>query len=547
MSWETSPRLGLDYLMPAQAQKHVTVNETFRRLDALVQLGATSRSTTAQPADPDDGAIWILPAGASGGDWSAFDANDIAVFRDTAWTAIAPRAGWRCWVEDEGMLLIFDGTGWIEAGRALGEIANLARLGIGTTADTANPFSAKLNAALWTALGSGEGGTGDLRYTLNKEAAANVLSVLFQTGWSGRAEIGLVGDDDLVAKVSGDGTNWVEALRLDNASGDLSLAGDLGAASLNAGALGGVRNFLINGGMDIAQRGTSFSGLGDGDFLLDRWHLAVSGGGATSVDAERLDLSPGELSGIRHALRLEPAGGGGSGVCDLVQRAEILHETAGRSVTLSAWIKADTATSMAASLTQDFGSGGSASLTVAAASQDVGTGWQRLAWTFDLPAIAGQTIGVGEHLAVAFQLPVTGAPVIDIAGVQLEPGPRATPFETLTARGGEGGEMMRCQRYFRRMQPGAFNAFPGIAINLGYNITRMVMGLSPAMRAAPVLSWAGPLQVTPADAAVDTLEFFTANRNLVVLQTASTDPIAAAALMLRTLDAGAHISFSAEL
>ena len=50
----------------------------------------------------------------------------------------------------------------------------MALLGLGTTADASNPFSAKLNAALWTAKTVAEGGTGDLFYTMNKEAAATI-------------------------------------------------------------------------------------------------------------------------------------------------------------------------------------------------------------------------------------------------------------------------------------------------------------------------------------------------------------------------------------
>ncbi|MCB1328258.1 MAG: hypothetical protein KDK28_01805, partial [Maritimibacter sp.] len=38
--------------------------------------------------------------------------------------------------------------------------------------------------------------------------------VLFQTGFSGRAEFGLTGDDDFSVKLSADGSTWVEALRL---------------------------------------------------------------------------------------------------------------------------------------------------------------------------------------------------------------------------------------------------------------------------------------------------------------------------------------------
>lgn len=44
-----STRLQLPFLAAGQAQKHVTVNETLLRLDALVQLAAKSAATTSQP------------------------------------------------------------------------------------------------------------------------------------------------------------------------------------------------------------------------------------------------------------------------------------------------------------------------------------------------------------------------------------------------------------------------------------------------------------------------------------------------------------------
>jgi hypothetical protein len=48
-------------------------------------------------------------------------------------------------------------------------------------------------------------GTGDLRVTLNKAGAVNTDSLVFQTGRSGRSEIGLCGDDNLSVKISSDG------------------------------------------------------------------------------------------------------------------------------------------------------------------------------------------------------------------------------------------------------------------------------------------------------------------------------------------------------
>lgn len=72
MASEETDRLGLPYLMPAQAQKHVTVNEALRKLDALVQPRVLSRAVSAEPAAPAAGDAYILPAGASGTAWDGF-------------------------------------------------------------------------------------------------------------------------------------------------------------------------------------------------------------------------------------------------------------------------------------------------------------------------------------------------------------------------------------------------------------------------------------------------------------------------------------------
>ena len=69
MSDDHSARLALPYLAAGQMQKHVTLNEALTRLDALVQTAVVSRTTLTQPATPDDGALWILPAGAN---WQTF-------------------------------------------------------------------------------------------------------------------------------------------------------------------------------------------------------------------------------------------------------------------------------------------------------------------------------------------------------------------------------------------------------------------------------------------------------------------------------------------
>jgi hypothetical protein len=109
---DTSPNLILPYLAAGQAQKHVTVNETIQRLDALVQLAVESATTSAQPGAPADGALYILPAGKSGADWGAMANGALAYYRDGAWEEIAPREGWLAYVRDSDELRHYGGAGW---------------------------------------------------------------------------------------------------------------------------------------------------------------------------------------------------------------------------------------------------------------------------------------------------------------------------------------------------------------------------------------------------------------------------------------------------
>ena len=220
MSLDHTPVCHLPYILPAQAQKHVTHNEALSKLDVLVQLSVMDRDLTAPPPSPADGDCYIV-AGSPSGDWSGH-AGEIAHRLDGAWEFITPATGWIAWVIDEAMAVTWTGSAWATLQSAITTLQNLALIGIGTTADATNPFSAKLNKALWTAKTAAEGGDGDLRYTLNKETAADVLSLLMQRGFSGRAEIGLIGDDMLTLKVSGNGSNWVTALTV-GAGGKLSL------------------------------------------------------------------------------------------------------------------------------------------------------------------------------------------------------------------------------------------------------------------------------------------------------------------------------------
>jgi hypothetical protein len=212
---DITTHLLLPYILASQAQKHVTHNEALRLLDAMVQLSVLERARTAPPASPTDGDRHIVASGATGL-WAGWDLN-VAFWVDGVWMRLVPRPGWLAWVEDEGLLLVYDGADWI--GSTPAALQNMALLGLGTTADTANPFSAKLNAALWTAKTVAEGGTGDLFYTMNKEAAGDDLGLTLQTNFVTKALVGLFGSDRFRLAVSTDGSTFLDGLIVDNTNG----------------------------------------------------------------------------------------------------------------------------------------------------------------------------------------------------------------------------------------------------------------------------------------------------------------------------------------
>lgn len=229
--------LALPFIDAAQAQKHVTHNEALQLLDALVHLAVSARNQTAPPALPTEGLRCLVGLNATG----AFAGKDfqIATYLAGAWSFLAPVAGWRVYVESEDAFLVYDGALWSDVGLTLRLLQSLTLLGIGTTADAANPLSAKLNASLFTAKSPAEGGTGDLRMTLNKSGSANTASHIYQTNYSSRAEIGLTGDDRLRVKVSADGASWKEAMNIDSSTGFIGVG--VASASVALHSAGAVR------------------------------------------------------------------------------------------------------------------------------------------------------------------------------------------------------------------------------------------------------------------------------------------------------------------
>lgn len=80
-------------------------------------------------------------------------------------------------------------------------------------ADATNRFSLNAPASLFNHAGAGH------QVKVNKASATDTGSFIFQTGFSGRAEVGLTGSDDFQIKVSPDGSVWNNGLAIEAASG----------------------------------------------------------------------------------------------------------------------------------------------------------------------------------------------------------------------------------------------------------------------------------------------------------------------------------------
>lgn len=189
--------LSLPYILPSQAQKHVTHNEALQRLDAIVQLVVTAERDT--PPDPASEGACYLVAPAATAAWAG-RSGQLAFRQDGSWIFIQPQQGWRGWFEADERLRTLQGDAWVDM--SLPADGTMSTLGINATADLTNRLAVSAAATLFNNAGNGH------QIKVNKASLGDTASLLFQTAWSGRAEMGLAGNDSFSIKTSSDGSAW---------------------------------------------------------------------------------------------------------------------------------------------------------------------------------------------------------------------------------------------------------------------------------------------------------------------------------------------------
>ena len=215
---DTTPRLQLP-LIGDHSQKRIVMNAGLMRLESLVQASVLSRTTSAQPATPADGDSYILPASPTGAAWGTLAAETFVRVEGGIWATVTFPEGAIVYIRSESVFLLRTVSGWTAFEDAIKALANLNRLGVGTTPDAYNVLAMKGPAALLSGKTVAEGGSGDISLTINKEADGNSAQLLLQKAYSTRAVLGLLGDNNFGVKVSPDGSSWRTALTINRFSG----------------------------------------------------------------------------------------------------------------------------------------------------------------------------------------------------------------------------------------------------------------------------------------------------------------------------------------
>ena len=299
--------------------------------------------------------------------------------------------------------------------------------------------------------------------------------------------------------------NWaagdvLTAAQMDDLAGTVNYLSPVGQTngstlvvnSANASGLGwsptffAGKNKIINGDFGIWQRGTTFNACATGTYTADRWS-GIFMNGTVNVTRQAFTAGTAPVAGYESSYYLQLARTATAGTNDYFgNKMEDVRTFAGQTVTYSFWAKATSGTpTVLFYLSQNFGSGGSASVDIAATTQaTLSTSWARYSATFTVPSIAGKTIGTNSYLAALFALQIAdGNNTWQIWGVQVESGSNATQFQTAT--GTLQGELAACQRYYWRSTSAALYSHYGLGACFSTTNASVDIKLPVTMRVAP--------------------------------------------------------------
>jgi hypothetical protein len=228
------------------------------------------------------------------------------------------------------------------------------------------------------------------------------------------------------------------------------------------------KNGVINGGMDIWQRGTSFTAADV--YTTDRWKKDSQ---TYSTISRQTTSDTTNLPTIQYCTRVQRnSGQTGTGGLGIIYSAETSDSIrfAGQAVVVSFNARAGANYSAASSAlsynfytgtgtnqSRSFGIQFTGEANIGSSSVTLTTTWQRFSFT----ATVGST---ATELALMFLFNGVGTAgtndYFEITGVQLELGSTATTFSRSAAN--YGGELAACQRYYIRLSSAGTSAGYGL-------------------------------------------------------------------------------------
>ena len=359
-------------------------------------------------------------------------------------------------------------------------------------------------------------------------------------------------------------------------------------ANINGGQIGGRRNVLINGAMQVVQRGTSFTDVGSSSdtFTLDRWKFYIQNssarftvtqdsdspdefGGSMKIDCTTTDTSLASTDEVYLEQRLEGQ--------DLQHFAK--GTSSAKQYTLSFYAKTTkTGTYIVNLLSRDNTAG-----MVSAAYTVSDTNWNRYVITFPADTnsnrkddndngealrlqwwfVAGSAVNSGTLNTSWANTSDTGratgqlnfadstSNIFYLTGCQLEVGPQASAYEHRSF----GEELKLCERYYQRKVNYSNQPF-GVGNIDGANQGQLHITFITSMRQKPTLETTGSagdyglrVRSTQTCTGVPTMPSLTASTDSVFLEIPRTshgftDGQAAFCVAINT---GAYLAFDAEL
>jgi hypothetical protein len=201
----------------------------------------------------------------------------------------------------------------------------------------------------------------------------------------------------------------------------------------------GYKNRLINGAMQISQRGTTINSIStDGTYTADRWYIARGG----TINYTQSTSSPPTGFQYYASYINQSAGNPFLNVTQLIESINSF-DLLGQTVTISVWLKAAANTAGSTAVSLSLGTATTADTKLTAFIGTTAFTISSSAWTKCTMSVAVPSNALSISAVVTLGTMAVGDGVF-VTGAQLELGSQATSFDFRDV----GTELVRCQRYY---------------------------------------------------------------------------------------------------